>query len=91
MPTRTSIVELDKSRYLIVRYADDTTKVFDVAEDQEVDAHPKLRETNEAYGLGIALMHDSGWPKNTRSLGRLVLNELKKRNLGFRPDDAPNA
>ncbi|WP_321917434.1 MULTISPECIES: hypothetical protein [Paraburkholderia] len=82
------IVELDSERYLIVRYGDETVKVFDVEEDQEVDAHPKLRRTNEAYGLDVPLTYASQRIKNTRVLGKQILKALWERNLGIVPDVA---
>lgn len=84
------LVELDGKGYVIARYRGAGTsgpvKVFDAEADQEVDAHPMLRLANLQYSLGIRLQGSGGRAINTQLLGKYVLSELTKRNIGSASD-----
>ncbi len=74
---------LKEKNYYIKRYSNKMIRLFDKDGDLlEMDVKPILREIIKEYSLNIELKLTTGRNKNTRSLGREIINELKKKNEG---------
>lgn len=68
--------EIAKGKYRIERYENSAIRVVNLATQKYETAKPVLRMINKQKGLGIDLLFSSGNKKNTRSLGKEVMEEL---------------
>jgi hypothetical protein len=74
-------VDLKSGNYRIEEYESSSVKVYNVETQEYEVAKPILRDVIEEKNLKIDLYYDSGNKKNTRSLGKDVIQSLKKRNI----------
>lgn len=74
-------VELKSGNYRIEEYESSSIKVYNVESQEYEVAKPILREIIEEKNLKVDLYYDSGNKKNTRALGKDVIQSLKKRNI----------
>ena len=72
-----AFVELSKGKYRIERYANSTIRLVNLETQKYEAAKPFLRKIIREKKLSINLNFSSGAEKNTRDLGREVLNQLK--------------
>ena len=66
--------EVTHGGYRLVRYSDDTVKVFQG--DVEEPARPVLCEIAEQFG--ISDKNGQGGPHNTRQLGKIVIEKISQ-------------
>jgi hypothetical protein len=66
--------------YRIEQYESQTIKIFNLNTQEYEVAKPILRNVNKEKDLGINLYFSTGNLRNTRSLGKLIIEELKKQN-----------
>ena len=69
--------EISKSKYRIERYKNSTIRLINLETQKYESAKPLLKKIIREKNLGINLYFSSGAEKNTRDLGREVLNQLK--------------
>jgi CRISPR/Cas system-associated endoribonuclease Cas2 len=70
-------VSIDKGTYRIERYDSMSIRVFNIDSQSYETAKPLLREINTEKELGVNLISSRGNKKNTRSLGKEIISELK--------------
>lgn len=73
-------VQLGESIYQIEQYESMTIRVFNTNTQTYEVAKPVLRRINEIKGLGINSLRPNGHAKNTRALGREVIQALLEQN-----------
>ena len=70
-------VSIVKGSYRIERYDSTSIRVFNIDSQTYETAKPLLREINTEKKLGVDLVNSRGNKKNTRSLGKEIISELK--------------
>ena len=74
-------VDLKSGNYRIEEYESSSIKVYNVETQEYEVAKPILRDVIEEKNLKIDLYYDSGNKKNTRTLGKDVIQSLKNKNI----------
>ena len=74
-------VDLKSGNYRIEEYESSSIKVYNLETQEYEVAKPILREVIEEKNLKIDLYYDSGNKKNTRTLGKDVIQSLKNQNI----------
>ena len=72
-------------KYRIERYENSTIRVVNLETQKYESAKPTLRKVIKEKRLGIDLYYSSGAEKNTRNLGREVMNQLVQQNKNIEP------
>lgn len=80
-------VSIQSGKYRIERYDSTTIKVFDLKNEAYIVAKPILRKVNQELELNVNLKNKKGNNKNTRSLGKDIIVELKKQNKNITEQD----
>ncbi len=57
-------------------YKSNAIKIYEIETDEYVPAKPILREFVIEYNLDISLMYNETQVKNTRQLGREIINKI---------------
>ncbi|MCE4566038.1 DUF91 domain-containing protein [Maribellus sp. CM-23] len=70
----------------IDRYDTTTIIVFNLDEEREETAKPILREINDELNLGVPLLNSMGNKKNTRTLGKDIIAEIKAQQKEYKSD-----
>ena len=72
-------VKLDKNIFHVKRHSDNTILVYDKSDNVLYNSvKPILREINISNNLGVDLEHSSGHLKNTRVLGKDIINRINE-------------
>jgi antitoxin component of RelBE/YafQ-DinJ toxin-antitoxin module len=74
-------IELKSGKYRVEEYESSSIKIYNVETQEYEVAKPILRDIIEEKNLKIDLYYDSGNKKNTRTLGKDVIQSLKKKNI----------
>lgn len=70
-------VSINRGNYRVERYDSATIQVYNVDSQVYETAKPILREINIEKNIGVNLFNSRGNKKNTRSLGKEIISELK--------------
>lgn len=70
-------VSIKSGSYRIERYDSTSIRVYNIDSQNYETAKPLLREINTEKNLGVNLQNSRGNMKNTRSLGKEIITELK--------------
>ncbi|MFT6065817.1 MAG: hypothetical protein ACJAYY_002655 [Paraglaciecola sp.] len=72
-------INFDNNTYYIKRHIDTTILIYNEKGEVLYDpVLPMLRKFNEANNLGVSLSHSSGHVKNTRVLGKDLINRVNE-------------
>ncbi len=72
-------VKLDNTTYYIKRFPSKSILIFNKDDELvEGSVKPFLRKINNSLNLGVDLLHSTGANKNTRVLGRDIINRLNE-------------
>ncbi len=71
-----AFLEFSKGKYRIERYENSTIRVINIETQKYESAKPLLKKIIEEKKLGVDLSYPSGSEKNTRTLGKEVMEEL---------------
>ena len=75
--------DLEGQNFLLKRFRDSSIRIFDVNNQIcNITVKPILRKIIDTYNLNIKLYFDSGSPKNTRTLGKEIIEVLNDK-FGF--------
>ena len=75
--TASATVILDNKTYIIKRFKNEMIRAFNTDDKQlDMEVKPLLREIIQKYKLDVDLVFPGGQNKNTRHLGRDVINAL---------------
>ena len=77
--------KVDSGKYRIERYENSTIRVVNLRTQKYESAMPVLRKAIKEKKLGIDRNYSSGTEKNTRNLGREVMNQLVQQNKNIEP------
>lgn len=73
-------LETSEGKYRIERYENSTIRVVNIETQKYESAKPLLKKIIEEKKLGVDLSYPSGSEKNTRALGKEVMEELIKQD-----------
>lgn len=79
-------VSIEKGIFRIERYDSTSIRVFNIESQSYETAKPLLREINIEKALGVDLANSRGNKKNTRSLGKEVISELKAQGKEYQSE-----
>jgi len=74
-------VELKSGKYRIEEYESSSIKIYNIETQEYEVAKPILRDIIKEKRLDISLYYESGNEKNTRTLGKKIIQILKKRDI----------
>lgn len=80
-------VSINKGTYRIERYDSTSIRVHNIDSQSYETAKPLLREINTEKELGVNLLNSRGNEKNTRSLGKDIISELKAQGKECQPEE----
>ena len=80
-------VSINKGTYRIERYDSTSIRVYNIDSQSYETAKPLLREINTEKELAINLLNSKGNKKNTRSLGKDIISELKAQGKESQPEE----
>lgn len=80
-------VSINKGTYRIERYDSNSIRVYNIDSQNYETAKPLLREINTEKELGVNLINSRGNKKNTRSLGKDIISELKDQGKECQPEE----
>jgi len=80
-------VSINKGTYRIERYDSTSIRVYNIDSQSYETAKPLLREINTEKELAINLLNSRGNKKNTRSLGKDIISELKAQGKESQPEE----
>ena len=84
----TAHVSITKGTYRIEQYDTSSILIFNLDSQRYETAKPLLREINTEKELSVNLLNSRGNEKNTRSLGKDIISELKAQGKEFNIDEA---
>jgi CRISPR/Cas system-associated endoribonuclease Cas2 len=76
-------VAINKGTFKIERYDSTSIRVYNVDSESYETAKPLLREINTEKELSVNLLNSRGNEKNTRSLGKDIISELKAQGKEY--------
>jgi CRISPR/Cas system-associated endoribonuclease Cas2 len=79
----TAYVAINKGTFRIERYDSTSIRVYNVDSESYETAKPLLREINTEKELSVNLLNSRGNEKNTRSLGKDIISELKAQGKEY--------
>ncbi|RIH66178.1 DUF91 domain-containing protein [Mariniphaga sediminis] len=79
-------ISLKRGLFRLDRYDTTTIIVFNLDEEREETAKPILREINNELDLGVPLLNSMGNNKNTRTLGKDIIAEIKAQQKEYKSD-----
>lgn len=82
--TESASVKLEDKIYHVKRHSDTTILIYNESDNVLYEpVLPILREINIYNNLGVDLKHSSGHIKNTRVLGKDIINILNEKKNSF--------
>lgn len=77
--TTSTTVTVENKTYILKRFENDMIRAFDTDDNVlDIEVKPLLRKIIQSYKLDVALLFPGGQNKNTRHLGRDVINALNQ-------------
>jgi len=80
-------VSIKSGTYRIERYDSTSIRVYNIDSQSYETAKPLLREINTEKELGVNLFNSRGNKKNTRSLGKDIISELKAQGKEYQSEE----
>ncbi len=80
-------VSINKGTYRIERYDSNSIRVYNIESQNYETAKPLLREINTEKELGVHLLNSRGNNKNTRTLGKEIISELRAQGKECQPEE----
>lgn len=79
----TATVSIKSGIYRIERYDTTSIRMYNIDSQNYETAKPLLREINNEKNLGVHLLNSRGNLKNTRTLGKEIISELKNQGKEY--------